>query len=612
MIWNKVLAKREGVVSRSFSLLLLSDRKKLILVIILQIMFGILDLIAVGIIGILSSLSITGVSGGIPGDRVSLVLRILSFDQLSLQAQVSLLAITAVLLLLTKTILSVIFVRRTIFFMATRGAQISSELISRVLRQKLTSIQATSTQDILYRVTSGVQSIVMGVLNRATMLISDIALICILIAGLFAIDPFVAISTLVVFSSVALLLHKLLQDRALVLGEKSRELSIQSNESILEVIYLYREIFVRNRRDYFAEYIGRVQRSMAATQAESTFMPLISKYVFEVTMVFGCTFIAAIQFLTNDAARATATLMVFLAASFRIAPAVLRLQTGFIGFRMEMGQAEPTLDLIEMLRLESYEKNTWQPLTIEHREFIPSVIADKVTLTYPGTNAPSLSDVSFALDSGEFLAIVGPSGSGKTTMLDTLLGIREPDSGSLRISGLTPSNAIAKWPGAIGYVPQEVMLSNGSIKENIALGFCETDFSEALVWDAIDLADLTEFVESLPHGLRTRVGDRGVRLSGGQKQRIAIARALFTKPRLIIFDEATSALDGTTEENVTKSVGKLKEKASLIVVAHRLSTIREADRVMYLDKGKCVASGTFEEVRNQISDFDRQASMLGL
>jgi len=208
--------------------------------------------------------------------------------------------------------------------------------------------------------------------------------------------------------------------------------------------------------------------------------------------------------------------------------------------------------------------------------------------------------------------LVGPTGAGKTSAADVLLGVLNPDSGSVTISGVSPAEAVLKWPGAISYVPQDVVIANGTIKQNVCLGFNPDLVPESYVWDALAAAQLVEFVRSLPNGLNSEVGERGTKISGGQRQRLGIARALFTQPKLLVLDEATSALDGETEAAITSAIQNLKGKVTVIVIAHRLSTVRDADNVVYLDKGKVVSQGTFDQVRAVVPDFDRQAKLMGL
>jgi ABC-type multidrug transport system fused ATPase/permease subunit len=206
---------------------------------------------------------------------------------------------------------------------------------------------------------------------------------------------------------------------------------------------------------------------------------------------------------------------------------------------------------------------------------------------------------------------VGPSGAGKTTLVDLVLGILKPTNGSVTISGMPPEEVVRKWPGAIGYVPQDVVIMNGTIRDNVSMGFAWNESLEELVWDALELAQLREVVERMPKGLETEVGSRGVKLSGGQRQRLGIARALFTKPALLALDEATSALDGQTESEFTSAINALKGKVTVIVIAHRLSTVKEADYLVYLENGRVLGKGSFENLRKCVKEFDEQALLMG-
>jgi ABC-type multidrug transport system fused ATPase/permease subunit len=207
---------------------------------------------------------------------------------------------------------------------------------------------------------------------------------------------------------------------------------------------------------------------------------------------------------------------------------------------------------------------------------------------------------------------VGPSGAGKTTFVDLLLGILQPDSGKVLISGVTPIEAVTKYSGAVAYVPQNVYIANGSIKHNVTLGYSENQIDDKDVWDALKMAHLSDHVYNLPNGLDENVGENGNRLSGGQRQRLGIARAVFTKPKLLILDEATSALDGQSEAEISAAISELKGSTTLVVIAHRLSTVRDADTVLYFEQGRIKARGAFEEIRTLVPDFDNQAKLMGL
>jgi ABC-type multidrug transport system fused ATPase/permease subunit len=197
-------------------------------------------------------------------------------------------------------------------------------------------------------------------------------------------------------------------------------------------------------------------------------------------------------------------------------------------------------------------------------------------------------------------------------LTDALLGVITPTDGAVLISGVKPAEAIQKWPGAIAYVPQDISISNGTIAQNVALGYELAEVDESNIWKALEIAQLAKHVRGLPEGLHSYVGEKGSKLSGGQRQRLGIARALLSNPKLLVLDEATSALDGKSELDVSDAIFALKGAMTVVLIAHRLSTVRQADLVVYLDQGNLIAAGTFEQVRIDVPDFDQQAKLMGL
>ena len=606
------LIKSNSTFSRAIGVLSKSDKRKLVFITVIQILLGVMDLLGVLAIGLLGTLSITGIQANQPGSRVSSVLGLLGLSNSTFQTQALVIGAAAVLLLIGRTVLSIVFTRRILYFMSYRGAAISANLVSRFLAQPLLVIQRWSVQQALFAVTRGVEIVALEVLALSVVLIADIALLVILITGLFIVDPITSIGTVVIFGAIALILYQLMHQRAEKIGSKSAALSIKSSEKISEVFSSYRESVVRNRRDFYAREIAKTRYEFADTRAEIGFMPYISKYVIETTVIVGAVLIGAVQFLMQDAAHAVATLAIFVAAGSRIAPAVLRIQQGSVTMKSSLGMAKPTLDLIEFLGNQQITENLDDTVHTKHDGFVPSLIVSNISITYPEKSEKAIANLSLQVEPGTVIAIVGPSGAGKTTLVDVLLGVLEPDTGSVRISGASPLEAISRWPGAIAYVPQDVLVANGSIRENVALGYPLSAATDDLVNEAIRIASLTDYVYSLPEGLDTNLGERGAKISGGQRQRIGIARALFTKPKLLVLDEATSALDGGTEESISADIQKLKGSTTVVLIAHRLSTVRDADLVLYMDSGEIVSRGTFEEVRGTVPDFDRQAKLMGL
>lgn len=603
---------QNSLLIRCLNLLPKNDHFKLIAVLFIQIMNGLLDLVGVGLVGVLGALTIVGIQSGAPTGRIAEMLSLLRLDGYSFQTQAAVIGLLAALTFLIRTWISIIFTRKSLFFLSRRAASISSNLIYRLLNQSILEIRSRTIQESVYALTNGVVILTVGVIGTVITIFSDITLLLIISVGLMYVDPIAALSTFAFFSSVAVLLYKLMSDRARTLGLKNASLSVYSTELVEEVLTSYHEIQVRGRRGYYAERVESARYQLADTLAEMQFLPSISKYVVESLAVIGTLLIAASQFLTKDAIHAVGTLSVFLAAGTRITPAILRVQQGAVQVRSNLGAAEPTFAVIDSLHGVSPVQNRTSSYQFDHGEFSPEGKIHNVSFQYPNNPEFQLTGVNLEFEAGDIVALVGPSGAGKSTLADLILGVLEPTSGDIKLSGLTPKEVIEQWNGCLAYVPQDVVIANRNIRENVALGFPESEILDQLVDSSLELAQLNKVISELPNKSKTSAGQRGSNLSGGQRQRLGIARALYTNPRLIVLDEATSSLDGTTENEVSQAILSLKGKVTLIIIAHRLSTIMQATKVVYLDSGRVVAAGNFAEVRAQVKDFDKQAGFMGL
>ena len=326
--------------------------------------------------------------------------------------------------------------------------------------------------------------------------------------------------------------------------------------AVSEALHTYRETLVLSRRElYIARYQAIIGR-MARAEASNAYLLEVPKYVLEAALYLAVLLLAVTQFLTKDLGAAAATVALFLAAGSRVVPALLRLQGATITIRNSSVRAQPTFYLRDVLEATTADKavidRSMSPLSAlqlreriaaGHGDFSARVEVRNASLTYFNANAPALSGASLIIEPGCSAALVGTTGAGKTSLADIIIGVLEPSKGSVRLSGLTPRDAIARWPGALAYVPQIVALVYGSVRANVALGLPRDAVDDNLVWEALERAHLAEYLRENRTGIDTSIGERGVRLSGGQRQRLGIARALYTRPRLLVLDEATSSLD---------------------------------------------------------------------
>jgi ABC-type multidrug transport system fused ATPase/permease subunit len=290
----------------------------------------------------------------------------------------------------------------------------------------------------------------------------------------------------------------------------------------------------------------------------------------------------------------------FGAAAFRLLPAVNRMINNFQLVNVSRPQvAEIFSDLTMSVPI--------RDTSIQRSSFKRDVSIDDVSFSYAASSAEALIDVSISVARGEAVGLVGPSGSGKSTLVDILLGLLKPTSGRVLVDGDDIHDNLRGWQDQIGYVPQSIFLTDDTLRRNVAFGLPKEQIDDDAVKSAIRSAQLEEFVASLPEGLNTIVGERGVRLSGGQRQRIGIARALYNNPDVLVLDEATSSLDTETEHGVMQAVQALQGEKTVIIVAHRLSTVEYCDRLYRLENARIVDEGTFSEVTSRTKDLPRDA-----
>jgi ABC-type multidrug transport system fused ATPase/permease subunit len=597
---------------RVLNLLDKRDQRKLVMVAVIQVFLGILDLIGVALVGLLTTLAVRGIQLQKSGNRLQFLLEVLRIENLDLKFQIYILGLMTVLIFVLKTIFSVYFLRKTIFYLSRKSADISSLLLSKLLNQPLDIISAESMQQRLFSLTIGVSNLTVGVLTSAVLFIADSALLLVLSVGLFFVDPIICFLTLFLFLTIGLSLFYFTHARASHFGALNSRVSIESNQQIVEAISSYRELRVKGSREFYANRIRLNRLRMSAFDAELKFLPSISKYVADLTIVVGALLISGVLLSRGDYNYSIGVLAVFLASSTRIAPAVMRLQQSAITIKSYLAYSESTLNLADQLASGVELSRDENPFQVVHLGFEPQIEVQNVSFTYSSAQKITLKNISLNIKEGEFVALVGPSGGGKSTLIDLILGIINSSTGNILLSKVDNKKALQNWPGAIAYVPQNVFISNTTIRDNICLGFDSRLIDESLIWEAIDTAELGAFVRALPNQLDFSVGDSGTFLSGGERQRLGLARALLTKPRLVVLDEATSSLDSETENSITEAILRLRGNCTVLLVAHRLSTVRSADQIFYIENGEIVTSGTFDQVKSLNKNFERQAQYMGL
>ncbi len=611
-------------IKKATSLLNPGKRRLLILATLIQVSLGILDLIGILLVGLLAAVAVSGIGLNELPAWLTAAFNSIGIGGLTVSQLAVVIALTAVSTLVLKTFFSALMTRRITQFLANRQADLSVRLASDFLSRPLSQVQRWTTSEAIYALGSGVAAATTMLIGSAITITAEVFLFTIIGISLLIFDPVLTILCGSFFGLIIFYLHRTLGRLAARNARTVTSTSIDTLTAVSDALNTYRETMVLNRRDLYIDRYSNIVGKYARASASNTFIMEIPKYVLEASLYLGVLLLGVVQFLTKDWAAAAATVGLFLAAGSRVIPSLLRLQGAGITIRNASVQAQPTFFMANFLNdnptsrsaVGAIQRMTAQGI-IKHigqgfPDFDASVHVTEVTHSFPDALKPALSKVTLSIPSGTSTALVGSTGAGKSTLTDIILGVIDPDLGSVTISGHNPRDAINRWPGAVTYVPQAVALVEGTVRDNVALGIPTEFVDDSLVWEALERAHLAEFLRISREGLDTKVGERGFRLSGGQRQRLGIARALFTRPKLLILDEATSSLDSETEQAITDTLRELEGHVTTITVAHRLATVRLADQLAFFKEGVLVAKGSFEEVRDQVPDFRRQAALLGL
>lgn len=444
----------------------------------------------------------------------------------------------------------------------------SSELIRNI--QSETSIFTSLSQQFIY-------------------LLTEIAVIIGVCIMLFIIEPFGTIVIFIIITIAVLLFHLLTKKKIKKWGVKRQEHVTGSYKKLIQGLGGVKDIKILGREEYFTEQFDLHNVENAKILTKLGTIEQIPRLYLELLSIIGLAGITISIILQNKPlSDLISTMGLFVAAAFRMLPSVNKIMAAM----QRLSFSKPAINTIynELCEIRGLNKNVENKKIDFH--FKNSITIEQINFSYPESSIKVLDNITFKITKSSCIGIIGKSGSGKSTLIDIMLGLLDPDSGNIKIDGINIVQHTKDWQSIIGYVPQSIYLLDDTLRNNIAFGLNESEIDDVAIYNSIIAAQLTDFINELPEGLETYVGERGVRLSGGQRQRIGIARAIYRNPEILFFDEATSALDTNTETGVMESINKLKGKKTIIIVAHRLSTLSNCDVIYKIENGKIVNSGS--------------------
>ncbi|MCI8772996.1 MAG: ABC transporter ATP-binding protein [Lachnospiraceae bacterium] len=428
-------------------------------------------------------------------------------------------------------------------------------------------------------------------------MITEIVVSAFLCVVLVVVSPIMTLFIVVIFLGLTLLLSKILKPRLNAIGRKNQEIQSRIAKWRIQSIYGLKDVKVLNREEFFVRNYyesGSIGANVARNYAVLNNLPrLLIETIFIVSML---AFIMVYILGGGDIKVLIPQLTAFAVAAIRIMPSANRINT----YMSEIAYSQPCLDYLYENLNESMKQDVNGSVTgydqegkkkEKERLFLQDkIVLDHITFAYPGTDKNIFTDAHMEVKRGQSVGIMGPSGAGKSTIVDILLGLLHVQKGAIICDGRSIFDNYESWLAQIGYIPQSIYLVDESIRDNIAFGIDADKIDENRIWEVLEEAQLKEFIEELPEGLDTKIGDRGVRISGGQRQRIGIARALYHDPEILVFDEATSALDNDTEKAVMDAVNSFHGRKTMVIIAHRLNTIAKCDVIYKVDGEKIVES----------------------
>jgi len=512
-------------------------------------------------------------------------------------------------LTVAKGVSSVLLLRWATRRAARYELEIGSRLFDAYMAAPWTERLKKNSADIVRFTDSSLYQTIATFLLPGATILGEVMTLTAVITVMSIAMPVIALATVLYLGGIGAVLYFWIARRARNAGATNLEYSIRTARRITEMVGAMKELTLRNKNSEVAAVVKENRGHAVRARAIVLFLGQVPRFVLESGIIGGFVLVGAAGYLMGGSAAALSAVALFGLAGFRTAPSVVRFQFVLSYMASTAPHVHTLIDEIRSSEGASEHRRGRASLplsdTPERLEF------RDVDFRYPGTTNEAVKGVSLTIPFGQSIAIVGASGAGKSTLIDLILGLIEPTSGVIVIDDTPLTDLTDSWRARVGYVPQEVSLFDATIAQNVALSWSE-DLDRDRVKEALRRAQLLATVEARKEGIDGRVGERGLALSGGQRQRLGIARALYVDPYVLVMDEATSALDTETEEAVTKAVKGLSGRSTTIVVAHRLSTVRDADRIFFMQDGIIAAQGSFEELVKSVPDFARQAALAGL
>ncbi|RJS92651.1 ABC transporter ATP-binding protein [Salinisphaera sp. Q1T1-3] len=503
-----------------------------------------------------------------------------------------------------------VFASWRLFIYGSRvGAEISQRLYNHYLYQSWLFHASGSSSNLTKQVSQETNRLTDNILIPLMQLNAKMAVVLGMALAVFFYSPGVAVSGLALFILAYALIYFTVRRRLIANGAMISETGGARFKLMAEGFGGIKDVLVLGRQEIFTERFEKASNDFAYAKGVTQALGQTPRYLIE-TVAYGSIVLLVIYLITlydGSAAAILPALSFYALVGFKMLPALQSSYQNVSKIRSNLAAFEAIkTDLNESA--EGADLSPEQNATARKMPVAESVALDQVRFTYPGKQSPALDGVSIRIPKNHAVGLVGATGSGKSTAIDVFLGLLEPEAGHLRVDGTAVApNTMRAWQNSVGYVPQDIFLADATIRENIAFGIPPDQISEDKIKHAASLAHLDELLDQLSAGLETRVGERGVQLSGGQKQRIGIARALYDDAEVLIFDEATSALDGVTERKIMEAIYEFAGKKTVLMIAHRLSTVRRCNNIYLMKSGAVMAAGTYEELSENSDTFRQMA-----